>query len=271
MCEIQTKKNKEVIVLKNMSVNIAKSSSSRLLTIFTFHLSHHMPYHVDLTYDIYIHIYMCHMSTSVISYLFPTVSRFIPYKSSESLPSGDGNQEKTNKKTQSKTKTKIWCGFGCWAEERIFYQVIWVRSSIYSWVKSFQKIQTFHGQEILKRFKVVITCTAYNIWTLFSSLLNLHTPNKPHPPPPLWLLPVANLWSDGKQQLWLRYHPAGNTRCSIFPWFSLQTSFWQKEESAPLFCDQLPFHFSTVKGTFLNWDEGSKRLPWNWNKFSRTS
>ena len=169
--------NKEVIVLKNMSVNIAKSSSSRLLTIFTFHLSHHMPYHVDLTYDIYIHIYMCHMSTSVISYLFPTVSRFIPYKSSESLPSGDGNQEKT----QSKTKTKIWCGFGCWAEERIFYQVIWVRSSIYSWVKSFQKIQTFHGQEILKRFKVVITCTAYNIWTLLSSLLNLHTPNKPHP------------------------------------------------------------------------------------------
>ena len=124
---------------------------------------------------------MCHMSTSVISYLFPTVSRFIPYKSSESLPSGDGNQEKTKKKTQSKTKTKIWCGFGCWAEERIFYQVIWVRSSIYSWVKSFQKIQTFHGQEILKRFKVVITCTAYNIWTLLSSLLNLHTPNKPHP------------------------------------------------------------------------------------------
>ena len=90
-------------------------------------------------------------------------------------------KKRQTKRHRVKTKTKIWCGFGCWAEERIFYQVIWVRSSIYSWVKSFQKIQTFHGQEILKRFKVVITCTAYNIWTLLSSLLNLHTPNKPHP------------------------------------------------------------------------------------------
>ena len=43
---------------------------------------------------------------------------------------------------------------------------------------------------------------------------------------------------------------------------TMRNKFFDNEKSPPLFCNQLPFQFSTVRGTFPNWDEGTegKRL-----------